>query len=104
MDNRQKFHAVKKLRFDDNAMSIMIDGKEFSFALTDISARLSKASKKERETFRIDKYGYGIHWPLVDEDLSIDGLLGIKHRPVKAKKRIAVSSSQSLFVRKREEA
>ena len=25
--------------------------------------------------------GYGIHWPLIDEDLSIDGLLGIVHTP-----------------------
>jgi len=23
--------------------------------------------------------GYGIHWPLIDEDISMDGLLGIAH-------------------------
>ena len=23
--------------------------------------------------------GYGIHWPVLDDDLSIDGLLGIVH-------------------------
>jgi len=30
--------------------------------------------------------GYGIHWPDIDEDLSIDGLIGIKHSfPIPAK-------------------
>jgi hypothetical protein len=23
--------------------------------------------------------GYGVHWPLLDEDIAIDGLLGIVH-------------------------
>ena len=26
--------------------------------------------------FEISTFGYGIHWPLLDEDMSIDGLLG----------------------------
>ncbi|MCB9504111.1 MAG: DUF2442 domain-containing protein [Deferribacteres bacterium] len=26
----------------------------------------------------ISTLGYGIHWPLLDEDLTIDGMLGIK--------------------------
>jgi hypothetical protein len=35
--------------------------------------------------------GYGIHWPLVDEDLSIDGLIGAIHAfPVFSKKKVAV--------------
>jgi len=24
--------------------------------------------------------GYGIHWPELDEDLSVDGLIGIRHQ------------------------
>jgi len=52
-----------------------------TFSLADISKRLLKASDLERAHYRVMASGYGIHWPLIDEDLSIDGLLGIKHRP-----------------------
>ena len=38
---------------------------------------------RERATFEISPSGYGIHWPLLDEDISIDGLLGIVHTPKK---------------------
>jgi hypothetical protein len=34
-----------------------------------------------RENFEISPSGYGIHWPDVDEDLSIDGLIGVTHAP-----------------------
>ncbi len=29
----------------------------------------------ERAMYRISPSGYGIHWPLIDEDLSINGIL-----------------------------
>ena len=32
-------------------------------------------------SFEFGDTGYGIHWPLIDEDISIDGLLGIEHKP-----------------------
>ena len=30
----------------------------------------------------VKKLEGGIHWPLIDEDLSIDGLLGVEHKPI----------------------
>jgi hypothetical protein len=30
--------------------------------------------------------GYGIHWPMIDEDISIDGLLGIVRTKDKKRK------------------
>ena len=36
---------------------------------------------EERNNFEVSPSGYGIHWPLIDEDLSIDGLIGIVHTP-----------------------
>lgn len=44
------------------------------------------ASEIERNTYEISPSGYGIHWPLIDEDISIDGLLGIVHVPEKKRK------------------
>ncbi|MFZ9242817.1 MAG: DUF2442 domain-containing protein, partial [Sediminibacterium sp.] len=33
------------------------------------------ATKEERNQFEISPANYGIHWPLIDEDLSIKGLI-----------------------------
>lgn len=76
-----KYRKIEKVLFKEEIMIIRVDGKEYSFALTDISPRLAKASPTERAAYEISPSGYGIHWPLIDEDLSIDGLLGIKHQP-----------------------
>lgn len=37
--------------------------------------RLLHASKEERSRWRLIGHGVGIHWPSVDEDISIEGLL-----------------------------
>lgn len=77
----KKHHDVQKVAFQDDVMSLTVDGKEYTFPLSTVSKRLLKAAQQERATFEISASGYGIHWPLVDEDLSIDGLLDIKHQP-----------------------
>ena len=75
----KKIHEIKTLKFIENKMQAIIDGKEYIFQLEEISPRLLNATDIERNKFEISASGYGIHWPLIDEDLSIDGLLGIKH-------------------------
>jgi hypothetical protein len=79
--NTKKFHIVKDVHFKDDNLCLNIDGKDYSFPLKDHSSVLLKASDIERNYFEIDHSGYGIHWPMIDEDISIDGLLGIIHRP-----------------------
>lgn len=37
--------------------------------------RLIFATPEERENFRITGPGYGLHWPELDEDLSVRGML-----------------------------
>jgi len=76
-----KFHKVENLTFKDDTMVLKIDNVEYNFNLKNVSELLLHASKTEREKFEISSSGYGIHWPLLDEDLSIDGLLGISHNP-----------------------
>ena len=39
------------------------------------SKKLASATKLQRSTAELSPGGYGIHWPLLDEDLSISGLL-----------------------------
>jgi hypothetical protein len=42
------------------------------------SAILAAASSVERRRIELSPGGYGIHWPLLDEDLSIGGLVGLE--------------------------
>ena len=85
----KKYHKIEKISFVKDNLILGVDGKEYKFRLTDISRRLADAPSEKREEYEISPAGYGIHWPLIDEDLSIDGLLGIKHKRAKAKKSIS---------------
>jgi len=79
--NMNKHHQVEDIQFSRDVVSMTIDRKEYSFELKKISEKLLGATALERSTYRISVSGYGIHWQLIDEDLSIDGLLGIVHMP-----------------------
>ena len=41
--------------------------------------RLAAATQEQRENLVVSPSGYGIHWPELDENLSVDGLIGIRH-------------------------
>jgi len=85
----KKNHDIRDLKFQDGFLVITIDGEPKQFPLREISPALEKASETERNNFEISPSGYGVHWPLLDEDISIDGLLGIVHSPPRWKKKIA---------------
>jgi len=72
-------HDVKNLHFSGEYLILTVDGEEKRIRLNDISSALGRASEKEKSTFEISPSGYGIHWPLIDEDVAVDGLLGIIH-------------------------
>lgn len=76
-----KYHDVQSVAFTDSEMVLTVDGVTHRFELKTVSQRLFQATQTERERCEISPSGYGIHWPLIDEDLSIDGLLGITHKP-----------------------
>jgi hypothetical protein len=72
-------HSVKNLHFSGEYLILTVDGEEKRIRLDDISSTLGRASEKGKSTFEISPSGYGIHWPLIDEDVAVDGLLGIIH-------------------------
>ncbi|MFA7403484.1 MAG: DUF2442 domain-containing protein [Pelobacteraceae bacterium] len=76
-----KYHDVQRVAFTDGEMVLTVDGVTHHLDLKTVSPRLLQAAQTERERYEISPSGYGIHWPLIDEDLSIDGLLGITHAP-----------------------
>jgi hypothetical protein len=76
-----KKHTDTDIHFETDDFVITIDGTCRKFTLDKISPVLKNASEIDRNHFVVSPSGYGIHWPTLDEDLSIDGLLGIVHEP-----------------------
>ncbi len=70
-----KYHEVEDIEFSKKKLCLTIDGERKEFDIHEISPRLFHANTIQRSTYKISPSGYGIHWPLIDEDLSIDGLL-----------------------------
>ncbi|MBM3332152.1 DUF2442 domain-containing protein [candidate division WOR-3 bacterium] len=75
-----KAHEVSDVRISGTTLTMDVDGRQYRFDLAKLSKRLACATQAQRDRFELSPYG--IHWPEIDEDLSIDGLLGIVHAPV----------------------
>ena len=59
---------------DDTLTAELSDGRTISVPLL-WYPRLAYATPEERDDWRIIGTGQGIHWPDLDEDLSVEGLL-----------------------------
>ena len=68
-------HNIEAVSFDGNMFCLQIDGQVIKLPITNVSKKLEKANDIQRSFFKISPSGYGIHWPLIDEDLSVDALL-----------------------------
>jgi len=77
----KKHHQVENVRIEKGILRLIVDGNNIQRELKDVSSLLATAKEEEQKEFEISPSGYGIHWPLLDEDISIDGLLGIVHKP-----------------------
>jgi hypothetical protein len=68
---------------DDLITAHLADGRVISVPLA-WSWRLSNAAAEERRNFEIIGSGEGVHWPILDEDISARGMLaGVPARPPK---------------------
>ncbi len=68
-------HQIQKLGFKNDSLNIEIDGAFIQLPLDKISNKLKNATDIERAFYKISPSGYGIHWPLIDEDLSVEAIL-----------------------------
>jgi hypothetical protein len=66
---------VTDVEFTDDTLSVaLMDGRVISVPLV-WYPKLLNATEEERNDWQIGGGGYGIHWPVIDEDLSTEGLL-----------------------------
>jgi hypothetical protein len=74
-----KAHDVQHVAIEGKTLRLRVDGKDYEIDITKASNRLANATAEQRANFEVSPAAYGIHWPDADEDLSIDGLIGIRH-------------------------
>ena len=59
---------------DEEIIARLADGRTISVPLA-WSWRLSEATPAQRSKFELIGDGQGVHWPDIDEDISIEGML-----------------------------
>ena len=70
-----KFHEIQRLAFEGPTLVLEVDGQSYRLSVAAVSPRLAAATEAQRNFFRISASGYGVHWPALDEDLAVDGLI-----------------------------
>ena len=68
--------AVSMAVGDDSLHLVLADGREISAPL-EWFPRLRDATQADRAKWRLLGGGRGIHWPKLDEDISVRVLLGL---------------------------
>lgn len=59
---------------EDEIIAFLVDGRTISVPLA-WSWRLFEATSEQRQNFVIIGDGVGVHWPDIDEDISVQGML-----------------------------
>jgi len=68
-------NQIADVRFDKaNLIAELTDGRQIKAPLS-WYPRLEKATPEERDHWKLVGKGYGVHWPDVDEDISVTMLL-----------------------------
>ena len=76
--------SISAVEFDATAVDVMVSGEQLVVVLADgreLAAplawfpRLVRATEGQRKNWRLIGRGQGIHWPDVDEDISVASLL-----------------------------
>ena len=70
-----KSHDVSIVKAEKTHLFLVVDGQAYRIAWADCSSHLAQANESERVLIEVSPSGYGLHWPLIDEDLAISPLL-----------------------------
>ena len=72
--NLRPTQARDVLVTDDSITVDLVDGRSVTVPLV-WYPRLAHATQSERQNWKLIGQGEGIHWPELDEDISVDNLL-----------------------------
>lgn len=68
-------YHISDINFVNDKMILSVDEREIVIDIADVSNKLLLASDIERSVYKISASGYGVHWPLIDEDISVNELV-----------------------------
>jgi hypothetical protein len=75
MPSKTKPILAKAIETTPEALIVITEIGPVSIRWENCSERLARASVLERSRAELSPSGYGIHWPLLDEDLAVGPLL-----------------------------
>ena len=75
MQSKTRPVLAKAIETTPDALIIIMKSGSVSIPWERCSERLARASFTERSRAELSPSGYGIHWPLIDEDLAVGPLL-----------------------------
>lgn len=75
MQSKTKPVLAKAIETTPDALILIMESGSVSIPWEQCSERLARASLIERNQAELSPSGYGIHWPLIDEDLAVAPLL-----------------------------
>lgn len=75
MPSKTKAVLAKAIETTPEALILILESGPVSIPWEKCSDRLAHASPIERYRAELSPSGYGIHWPLIDEDLAVGPLI-----------------------------
>jgi hypothetical protein len=75
VQSKTKPVLAKAIETTPESLIVILESGPVSIPWEKCSERLAHASLAERNRAELSPSGYGIHWPLIDEDLAIGPLL-----------------------------
>ncbi len=67
--------TARKIETTAHALILVLADRRVEIPWNQCSQRLADATAEERNRAELSPGGYGIHWPLLDEDLAVSGFL-----------------------------
>jgi hypothetical protein len=75
VESKTKPVLAKAIETTPEPLILIVESGSVAIPWEQCSARLAHASLIERSRAELSPSGYGIHWPLIDEDLAVGPLL-----------------------------
>ena len=75
MQSKTQPVLAKAIETTPDALVLILEDKSVSIPWDRCSERLAHASPTERSRAVLSPSGFGVHWPLIDEDLAVGPLL-----------------------------
>jgi hypothetical protein len=66
---------IESISFENDLICLQINGEIIKIPIAKVSKKLTTATHLQRNFYKVSPSGYGVHWPLIDEDLSVASLL-----------------------------